>query len=266
MPPQEICLYEIMELHFSHNGNIFCADLTAGRDLTIRISSNGPRAWYVPPARITPVLNQYFTGSVALGGQVNFNDVFFNPHGHGTHTETMGHITKHLAPIADLNKFFFAAQLITLSPERCSSQQGTTQIGDQIITAQQIRLALHDNEFAPEALLIRTIPNDNSKLHRNYSNTNFPYLAAEAAAHLADNHVNHLLLDLPSVDREEDGGELAAHHAFWKNGDASRSHCTITEMIFVPDDIADGHYLVQMVPAAFENDAAPSRIILYPLR
>ena len=266
MPSLEICLYEIMELHFSHKGNTYCADLTTGRDLTIPINPDGPRAWYVPQVRISPVLNQHFTGSVALGGRVNFNDVFFNPHGHGTHTETMGHITKHPMPIADLSRFFFPAQLISLAPECCSVQQGTAQIDDQIITAQQIRMALHDNGFAPEALLIRTLPNDSTKLHRNYSNTNFPYLAADAAAYLADNHVYHLLLDLPSVDREEDGGELAAHHNFWRNGDASRAHCTITEMIFVPNDIMDGNYLVHIVPAAFENDAAPSRIMLYPLR
>jgi arylformamidase len=255
-----------MELHFSHNRNKYCADLTAGRDLTIRVSPEGPRAWYVPRVRISPVLNQHFTGSVAFGGQVNFNDIFFNPHGHGTHTETMGHITKHSVPIAEVNTFFFPAQLITVTPEICQAQQGTSQIGDHIITAHQIRMALNVHSFAPEAVLLRTMPNAISKLHRNYSNTNFPYLESAAAAYMADHQVNHLLVDIPSVDREEDGGKLAAHHHFWKNGDASRSHCTITEMIFIPDDVADGNYLVQIVPAAFENDAAPSRILIYPLR
>lgn len=42
----------------------------------------------------------------------------------------------------------------------------------------------------------------------------------------------HLLLDLPSVDREQDGGKLLAHNAFWNTSKNVRYGCTISEMIF----------------------------------
>jgi hypothetical protein len=76
---------------------------------------------------------------------------------------------------------------------------------------------------------------------------------------------------LPSVDREEDQGKLLAHKAFWNvkntqelNPDA-RLSCTITELIFVPDAIQDGTYLLNLQIASFENDASPSKPVLYAL-
>jgi hypothetical protein len=80
-----------------------------------------------------------------------------------------------------------------------------------------------------------------------------------------------LLIDLPSVDREQDGGELLAHKAFWNvtdinnlNSDA-RHNATITEMVYIPDTVADGTYLLNLQIASFENDASPSKPILYKI-
>lgn len=80
------------------------------------------------------------------------------------------------------------------------------------------------------------------------------------------------MIDLPSVDREEDEGKLLAHKAFWNvkdinnlNEDA-RLDCTITEMIFVPNEIQDGSYILNIQIASFENDASPSKPVLYAIR
>jgi len=43
------------------------------------------------------------------------------------------------------------------------------------------------------------------------------------------------------------------------------SNKTITEMIFVPNKIKDGNYLLQLQVINFSGDAAPSRPIIYPL-
>ena len=40
---------------------------------------------------------------------------------------------------------------------------------------------------------------------------------------------------------------------------------TITEMIFVQDAIEDGTYLLNLQIASFENDASPSKPILYAI-
>ena len=118
-------------------------------------------------------------------------------------------------------------------------------------------------DVIPEALVIRTLPNVDSKLNANYSDSNFCYLKEDALAYLAEIGVQHLLVDLPSVDREHDGGKLAGHKAFWKNGDPSRHDCTISEFVFIKNEIADGLYLLEMQIAPFVNDAAPSRPVLY---
>jgi hypothetical protein len=84
--------------------------------------------------------------------------------------------------------------------------------------------------------------------------------------------VRHLLVDLPSVDRMNDDGILSAHRVFWGVAPGEidiepekRSPYTITELIYVPDSVADGSYLLNLQIAPFLADAAPSRPILYPL-
>jgi kynurenine formamidase len=118
----------------------------------------------------------------------------------------------------------------------------------------------------PEAIVLRTLPNLQSKRNHQYSGTNPPYLEAQAASWLAVNGVRHVLLDLPSVDREEDGGALSAHRAFWGLPENPRPMATITELIYVPETTADGMYLLNLQLASFENDASPSRPILFPIR
>jgi hypothetical protein len=83
---------------------------------------------------------------------------------------------------------------------------------------------------------------------------------------LNDRGIKHLLIDLPSVDRENDGGALAFHHQFWGVPDKLNFERTITELIYVPDSVEDGTYLLELQTAPFENDASPSRPILYQIK
>ncbi len=206
-----------------------------------------------------------FTGSVEHGGAVNFRNVAFNPHGHGTHTETVGHIDKAIVSInKTLNTFFFKAELITISPQPFSGKEEPfKKHGDRIITQGDIELALGSNRC--DAIVIRSIPNSTEKFKKNYSNTNPGYFEPEALAYLREIGVKHLLTDLPSVDREEDGGKLLAHRAFWHGNHKNDMECTITEFIFVPDSVPDGDYLLNLQIAPFENDASPSKPVLYKL-
>ena len=145
---------------------------------------------------------------------------------------------------------------------------------DLVITKESISNAL-DVTFKlgipREALIIRTLPNSESKKHKNYSKTNPPYILEEAATFIRESGIKHLLIDLPSVDREEDEGRLLAHKAFWNvkdinnlNEDA-RLDCTITEMIFVDDSVKDGSYILNLQMAPFENDASPSKPVLFKI-
>ena len=77
--------------------------------------------------------------------------------------------------------------------------------------------------------------------------------------------IKHLLIDLPSVDRERDQGKLLSHNAFWDTEGKMRLDATITELIFVPNKIDDGTYFLNIQIAPFENDASPSKPVLYEI-
>lgn len=240
------------------NSGIITVDLSNPIDISIPLKAgeHNVNAWYVSPVKYTPVVGDGFIGDVNQGGSVNFRDVTFNPHGNGTHTECVGHISKEPYTINQcLKQFFFSAQLVTVNP--------IAENGDLLITKEQLENAVGEN--APEAIVIRTMPNEIEKLEKQYSNTNPPFLTVEAAEYIHQKGINHLLIDLPSVDREEDGGELNAHHVFWQYPQAPLLHRTITELIYVPEEVKDGMYLLSLQIASFENDASPSKPVLYKL-
>jgi arylformamidase len=251
-----------MILTLEWNGERMECDLRSPIDISIPLSPLGPRAWYVAPMRIAPEIQVAFAGSVWLGGSVNFNNVQFNPHGHGTHTESVGHITKEPHSMSTLlGRTHFIAALVSVSPEVVTEQGAAWKPGDRWITRKQLEQCWPGD--GTEALVVRTLPNHSDKLHANYSNTNFPFFEPSALAFLNEKGVKHLLTDLPSVDREEDGGKLLAHRAFWAKEDGWRLDATITEMIYVHDNVSDGLYILDLQTASIENDATPSRPLLY---
>ena len=239
-------------------------DLSKPIDISLPLSNTdaNPIAWYIEKPVIEPVTFDNWIGKVSEGSSTNFNNIFFNPHGHGTHTECLGHITKEFYSINQcLKQFFFMAELVSIQPEKRNE--------DFVITKSQIENVL--NGSTPEAIIIRTIPNITDKKSMKYSHTNPPYLLEEAAVFIREIRIKHLLIDLPSVDREEDEGKLLAHKAFWnvKNttilNEDVRLDCTITELIYVDDSVSDGTYLLNLQIASFENDASPSKPVLYSL-
>jgi arylformamidase len=242
-------------------GSLHEIDLSQPLDLSLPLIADreGPSAWYVDPLRIEPVRGNGWVGAVAEGGSVNFRDIAFNPHGHGTHTECVGHITEVVHSVNEVVfPAFMEALVITVAPQILAN-------GDAVIGAETLRNAVPITGAA--AVVIRTLPNDPQKQIRNWSHTNPTYFDPEGLAYLADVGVAHLLVDLPSVDREEDGGALAAHRAFWQldSLNAPRMEATITEFIFVSDEVTDGWYALNLQTASFVNDATPSRPVLYPV-
>lgn len=219
-------------------------------------------AWYVEPPVIEPVRANGFVGAVAEGGSVNFRNIFFNPHGHGTHTECLGHITKEVFSVnQSLKNYFFKAEVISIEPTLIYNEEFKEE--DLMITYDQ--LSKFEWAEGTEALVIRTKPNPESKMHLNYSASNPPYISVDCVVLLNEKGIKHLLIDLPSVDRESDGGKLAFHHAFWKVPAAPDHFKTITEFIFVENSIVDGSYILEIQMASFENDASPSRPVLYEI-
>jgi kynurenine formamidase len=253
-----------------HSNQTIDVDLSKPIDISIPLTNTdeNPIAWYIEKPVIEPVIFGDWIGKVSEGkSSTNFNNIFFNPHGHGTHTECVGHITRDFYSInQSLKQFFFLAELVSIEPEIRGE--------DLVITKSQIEKALGPStslSVTSEAIIIRTLPNLEAKKHLKYSNTNPPYLDQAAARFIRESGIQHLLIDLPSVDKEHDDGRLLAHKAFWNvtnvndlNADA-RLDCTITEMIFVSNEVKDGSYLLNLQIASFENDASPSKPILYKI-
>lgn len=248
-----------MQSRILNNGLEFEIDFSNPLDISIPLSDRQEhvKAFHLPELKSEVVRAGGFTGSVADGGSCNVNNIFFSPHGNGTHTECIGHITKEKYSVNDcLREYFFTAFLITVSPEKSGN--------DFFVSVEQVKKLLGENK--PEALIIRTLPNNESKKGKNYSGSNPPFIHHETAALICKTGVKHLLIDLPSMDKEDDGGKLLAHRAFWNYPAAPRINSTITELIYVPDGISDGWYFLNLQLAAFDNDASPSRPVLFSMK
>ena len=147
--------------------------------LVLSNTEDNPRAWYVDPPVIEPVNSNGFLGSVIDGGNVNFRNIFFNPHGHGTHTECLGHITPEVYSVNNsLKSYFFRAELITIDPILTFNED--EQIFDKIIFKDQLISKLEGKNI--EAIVIRTTPNVQEKKHLNcaiFDNRNIRSIDAE---------------------------------------------------------------------------------------
>jgi kynurenine formamidase len=233
-------------------------DLSTPIDISIGMHSGFGQvnAWYAPPFRISPVKMGDFVGSTKLGGAVNFMNFQCNPHGNGTHTECVGHIAKEDYYVNEcIQEYFYLGEVISVYPTLLEN-------GDKLIDAQHIEPMV---SYAKEAkgLLLRTLPNDETKKERQYTEANPPYITPEAMRMIVSLGYEHIMIDTPSVDREVDEGKLACHHIFWSYPENIQKHRSITELIYIPDDVKDGLYLVHNQIVNIKMDAVPSRPILY---
>ena len=270
-------------LEFTAGGRRWRADVTAPADLAITLEFNGaqPSFFVATPASSTPLRIGGFTGSVASGASCNCAVHSLAPHCHGTHTECIGHVTRSPVTIASLTPVApCVALVVSVRPEplgaTAASLQGDHAAADDLVI-RRVALAAAASAWltAPcTAVVIRTLPNGADKRHRAYSGSPSPapYFLPEAMQWLAERGITSLVVDLPSLDRADDGGRLAAHREYWglppgsdDAAQASRGQALVTELAYVPDAVADGLYLLNLQVPAFGADAAPSRPVLYPL-
>ena len=244
------------------NNEKFKVDLNNPIDLSLTSKvEKSFKAWYVDEIKINPIKNGDFIGSVNEGGAVNFREILINPHGNMTHTESVGHISKEKINVNKLLKTNnFLAQLITIKPQKIINKNKKEV--DQIISLKQIK-----NKIIPniQALIIKTQNNYDELTKKNYNHTNWPFLAESSASYIRSKGIQHLLIDQPSIDKEFDEGKLLAHRAFWNYPNEIDSKKTITELIGIPNHVKDGRYLLNLTLANIENDAVPSRPIIYEL-
>ena len=248
-----------MIAHIDYLNHSYKINLAAPIDISLPMydRTGNVNAFHIPEPQFRPIVVGNYTGSVALGAGSNCEVLTLSPHGNGTHTECIGHITKERHTINQcLKQFWFVAELISVEPFKMVND-------DTIILKETIAEKMRAKNA--EALIIRTLPNIDTKASKNYSGKNPTYLHWNAAKYIRELGIKHLLIDLPSIDREEDGGEMLAHKSFWNYPDSPALWQTITELIYVPNHIEDGIYLLNLQIAPLETDASPAKPILYKI-
>lgn len=250
-------------------------------DLSIPLDFAGPQPVHfgAPRASAEPMRAGGFIGSTARGGSCECATLTLTPHCNGTHTETARHVTGHgPAPYEALDRLTYVAQLITVTPvartETSDSTVPASQADDMLITAEMVEEALEMHGAPPDvsALVVRTLPNDLGKRTADWSDRSAPFFTQDAIRVIVQHRIMHLLYDGPSLDRTHDEGRLLAHRVFFGlppagagEPNATRAGATVTEMVFAPDTVDDGFYLLSLQVPPFDTDAAPSRVLLQRL-
>ena len=270
-----------MIVSFEINGRTYQINTNRPFDISIPLNFNGtqPNAYAVEKASSKPCEAGSLIGDTRRGGSCNFEEYTFIPHCNGTHTECVGHITNERVYVRDcLQDAFVTAILISVEPENFSKTVDTYPFKlnnyDKLITQNSLEKIINPRAEAtnPRSVIVRTLPNDENKLSKTYAEEIPPFFSSEAMQFLVENDVKHLLVDMPSIDRIFDGGKLSNHRIFWNVKPESsetnletRIYNTITELIYVSDEIVDGEYLLNLQIAPFASDASPSRPLLFEI-
>ncbi len=246
--------------------------------LELDFDGHGPQWFGAPAPSSEPLRSGSFSGRVVSGASCNASTLKLTPHCDGTHTESVGHLTLERHDVRSVVPGgFIAALLLSVAPRRAAqsgeSSRPAPHAADLLITRQSLEQAwIADLPFRPEALIVRTLPNGPEKRSRDYTHSGAAFLSLPAAELLVERGIEHLVLDVPSADRAEDAGQLAAHRVFFglqpdarALGGARRAQCTITELAYMPETLPDGPCLLQLQVPALSGDALPSRPLLYEL-
>lgn len=239
--------------------------------LELNFEGSQPRHFGAPCASSTPFRSGAFNGEVVRGASCNCRSITLIPHCNGTHTEGVGHLTltgiplHRYVPPGPIPALLLTVELTT-APDGEEDSDPSPRDGDELLTrAALLRAWPASLPFAPLALLLRTAGG-------SHGATVAPYLTRQAVTEVVARGIEHLVLDLPSVDRSEDDGRLTAHRIFFglppgsvQREEAGRPLCTITELATFPDGLRDGPCALQLQLPAFTGDAVPSRPLHLPL-
>jgi hypothetical protein len=210
----------------------------------------------------------HFVGDVAQGGSCNCSVISLTPHASGTHTECVSHLTREaLDAWTVVPRGLVPALLLRVSP------RSATVTADEVAAAWAVA-APRSAPYPARAALIGCL--DDARYRSAFEAGRWdalPFLAPDAVQWLIGQGIEHLLVDLPSLDPVADGGALAAHRDFFglARGEASiaaarRAQCTVTELARFPSEAVPGAYLLSLQVPAIAGDAVPSRPLLYPVR
>jgi arylformamidase len=242
---------------------------SVSREIFFKDGTRSVNAFHFSPITLKTVeLEGQFIGDVTRGGSCNVDTLQYIPHGL-THLETSAHIlspsvnppTVKDIPLENLSGIVY---LIDLS--RRGMKKG------ELIPPGVIQKKLEALTLPVSMLALKT---HSSMLPEDYdfSGKDFLSLAPETARVIHDyrspNRIDCLILDLPSIDPESDGGKLAAHREYFglpQTGHNAKDNekRTLVELAWFAN-LEEGYYYAVITPPRFETHAVTTGIILHPL-
>lgn len=250
---------------------------SVARDVLFKPESSSANAFHLPKIRSRTVeFEGQFTGDVNRGGSCNVDILSYVPHGL-THIETSAHI---LSPdsnpptIKDIPLEHFCGIVYLIDLTHLGTEPGRQ------IPWKEIEIKLEQNTIPISMLALKTraslLPSD-----YDFSGKDFLSLSPEAAKGIHDysfpgsgsspvqQPINCLLLDLPSIDPEADGGKLTAHRNFFGlpgtgHSGEDREKRALVELAWF-SNLGEGYYYALITPPPFQANAVSTGIVFQPL-
>ena len=205
-----------------------------GMDLSIRndFSGNAPIFYGSEQPKANALRSNDFIGDIKEGGSCNVPVVTLDIHCTGTHTESIAHVIDSEEKISDVCPYGMIPAWLT-SVELCEANDTNESYhcdiaSNLLITKKELQKNILESY---SALIIRTLPNYDSKKTRDYDVKPAPFFTNDAIDHIR----------------------------FFKQGK------TISELLFIPNDLKDGFGFLQIQIPNWGLDAAPSRPIFYSI-
>ena len=239
-------------------------------DLSIPINNikSSPLFYDNKPIKINYYTNNQETWSVKDGAPCNIPIINLNIHCGATHTECRSHITKEKMSVTDcIKNSLLLSHLISVTPSNKienDSYHYPVNKDDLIITKDMLYEKIKDIKTPSlKSIIVRTLPNSDKRLNQNYNINKNAFFSNEAIYYLKSIGIENLIVDLPSIDKYDDGGKLGNHRIFWGVDKGTLNQNTITELTYIKNQIEDGEYLLSLNMLNLNLDASPSRPIIY---
>ncbi len=249
--------------------------------LPMRFDAGDPRHFGAPAAVSRPLVLPGFSGEVRSGASCNCRTIELTPHCNGTHTESVAHLLAEPLDVCEVVPLgLMPALLLSLLPVAAATSgedsDPAPQPLDRLLTRAALRAVWPDSlPFAPRALVLRsaTPPAGTTRSGgADEATQEPPYLSRQLVTELVARGIEHLVVELPSIDRGHDGGRLCGHRLFFglpprstRLAEATRRGCTITEYASVPATLPDGPCALQLTLPHLAGDAVPSRPLVFRL-
>ena len=219
-----------MIINIYHNNQDYKIDTKESFDISITYKFNGaqPNNYDVNPGQLSPLKSGETTYSVRAGAGCNVPEISMNIHCTGTHTEYVGHLLDNPGDIGMVLKdIIIPAVLISIGPNSIvgtkESYHYSVREHELVVSRESIQKEVEKwSEHQPQALIIRTIPNAEDKKYYQYSINPPAFFTNDALRYICDSGIQHLVVDLPSIDRMSDNGILGNHRIFWGDGKNQR--------------------------------------------